>query len=264
MTSGVVYERRGTGEPLVLLHGIGHHWQAWLPVLDRLAEAHDVIALDLPGFGESAMPAGGVPRDMAKAVDEVAEFLADLGIDRPHVAGNSLGGAMALELADAGLVSSATALSPAGFCTRREQRWAIGVLTAHRWGTRVPKPVLRALFRYGTVRAMSFGMICARPGRITAEVALSDALALRNGRAFPAVARAGRGYAFRGAPTIPVTVAWGTRDRVLPYRQAARARAALPDARHVDLPGCGHVPMGDDPDLVASVILATTRAAITR
>ncbi|MDQ7907874.1 alpha/beta fold hydrolase [Phytohabitans sp. ZYX-F-186] len=263
-TPSVVYERRGAGEPLVLLHGIGHHWQAWLPVLDRLAEAHDVIAVDLPGFGASPMPTGGPPRDMARAVEGVATFLGDLGLDRPHVAGNSLGGAMALELACAGRVASATALSPAGFWTRRELRWAIGALTAHRLGTRVPEPVMRAMFRHGAFRSLCFGMICARPGRLTPEVALSDALALRDGRAFRAVARAGRAYAFHGAPTVPVTVAWGTRDRILPYRQATRARAALPGARHVDLPGCGHVPMSDDPDLVASVILATTGPAMSR
>jgi pimeloyl-ACP methyl ester carboxylesterase len=257
----IVYERRGAGEPLVLLHGIGHHWQAWAPVLDRLAEAHDVIAVDLPGFGASPMPAGGPPRDMAKAVEGVATFLGDLGLDRPHVAGNSLGGAMALELANAGLVSSATALSPAGFWNSRERRWAIGTLTAHRWGARLPEPLMRTMFRYGAFRALSFGMICARPGHITAEVALSDALALRDGRAFRTVARAGRAYRYNGAPAVPVTIAWGTRDRILLYRQAARARAALPEARHVDLPGCGHVPMSDNPDLVASVILATTRAA---
>jgi pimeloyl-ACP methyl ester carboxylesterase len=257
----IVYERRGAGPPLVLLHGIGHHWRAWLPVLDRLAEEHEVIAVDLPGFGESPMPADGLPRDMARAVDEVATFLGDLGLDRPHVAGNSLGGAMALELACAGLVASATALAPAGFCTPAEVRWALGTLAAHRWGTRLPQPVMRRMFRYGAFRTLCFGMIYARPGRIAPEVALADALALRNGRAFRAVARAGRTYAFRGAPTVPVTVAWGTRDRILPYRQAARARAALPEARHVELPGCGHVPMSDDPDLVASVILETTSAA---
>lgn len=260
--SDVVYERRGSGPPLVLLHGIGHHWQAWLPVMDRLAEAHDVIAVDLPGFGESPMPAGGAARDMAMAVEGISSFVAKLGLDRPHVAGNSLGGAIALELANAGLVASATALSPAGFWTPAELRWALGTLTAHRWGTYLPEPVMRAMFRRRAFRGLCFGMICARPSRITPEVALSDALALRNGRAFRTVARAGRSYRYHGSPAVPVTVAWGTRDRILPYRQAARARAALPDARHVDLPGCGHVPMSDDPDLVASVILQTTGARV--
>lgn len=254
----LVFERRGAGEPLVLLHGIGHHWRAWEPVLDPLAAAHDVIAVDLPGFGRSPLPPDGLPADMAALVAAVAAFFAELGLGRPHVAGNSLGGAIALELAAAGLVGSATALSPAGFCTPRQLRWALGVLRAHRLASRAPEPVLRMMFRSAPMRTLSFGMIVARPGRLSLGAALADAHALRDARAFDACARAGRRYAFTGAPAVPVTVAWGTRDRILPYRQAALARQRLPGARHLDLPGCGHVPMSDDPDLVADVILATT------
>jgi pimeloyl-ACP methyl ester carboxylesterase len=259
--SGLAFERRGTGPPLVLLHGIGHHWRAWEPVLDRLAAHHEVIAVDLPGFGRSPVPAAGLPADMAGVVEGVAGFFDTLGVDRPHVAGNSLGGAIALELAAADRVASATALSPAGFCTPRQLRWALGVLTAHRLGAHLPAPVLRAAFATRWLRAASFGMLLARPGRITAESALADARALRDARAFAAVARAGRGYAFAGAPRVPVTVAWGTRDRVLRHRQAALARRCLPAARHLDLAGCGHVPMLDDPDAVVAAILATTGAA---
>ncbi|MFE9959867.1 alpha/beta fold hydrolase [Micromonospora sp. NPDC005299] len=256
----VVFERRGAGVPLVLLHGIGHHWAAWSPVLDRLAEAHDVIAVDLPGFGRSPVPAAGLPADMPGLVTGIVELFAALGLDRPHVAGNSLGGAIALELAAAGAVSSATALSPAGFCTPRELRWALTVLTLHRNAARLPEPVLRSLFANPALRTLALGMILARPNRMALADALADARALREARAFRAVARAGRGYAFAGAPTVPVTVAWGTRDRILPYRQAALARTRLPAARHLELTGCGHVPMHDDPELVASVILHTTGA----
>lgn len=254
----VVYERRGAGEPLVLLHGIGHHWRAWLPVLDRLAAVHDVIAMDLPGFGESPLPTAGMPADMPAVVTSVAEIFTALGLKRPHVAGNSLGGAIALELAAAGWVASATALSPAGFCTPRELRWAITVLSTHRLAARLPGPVIRSMLAVPMMRSLSFGLLLARPNRLTAEVALADARALAGAPAFRAVARAGRGYAFTGAPTVPVTVAWGTRDRILPYRQAALAKQRLPEARHVALTGCGHVPMHDDPDQVAAAILATT------
>ncbi|MEU1687552.1 alpha/beta fold hydrolase [Micromonospora sp. NPDC005707] len=256
----VVFERRGAGTPLVLLHGIGHHWAAWSPVLDRLAEAHDVIAVDLPGFGRSPVPAAGLPADMPGLVAGIVKLFAALGLDRPHVAGNSLGGAIALELAAAGAVSSATALSPAGFCTPRELRWALTVLTLHRNAARLPEPVLRSLFANPALRTLALGMILARPNRMALAEALADARALREARAFRAVARAGRGYTFAGAPTVPVTVAWGTRDRILPYRQAALARTRLPAARHLDLAGCGHVPMHDDPELVTSVILHTTGA----
>ncbi|SDZ28192.1 Pimeloyl-ACP methyl ester carboxylesterase [Micromonospora pattaloongensis] len=255
------YERRGAGEPLVLLHGIGHHWQAWQPVLDRLAETHDVIAIDLPGFGRSPLPAAGLPQDMPQLVTAISEILDQLGLERPHVAGNSLGGAIALELAAAGRVASATALSPAGFCTPRQLRRALWLLGMLRYAAHLPRPVLRATYRSSLLRAMSFGLLLSRPRRITAEAALADTLALRNARAFRAVARSGRRYGFRGAPRVPVTIAWGTRDRILPYEGADLARELLPTATHIDLVGCGHVPMHDDPELVAAVILSTTTAA---
>src|SRR3712207_6101060 len=125
----IAFERRGNGSPLVLLHGIGHRWQAWEPVLDALAEQHDVIAVDLPGFGRSPLLPEGRGYDMAGAVQACADIFEDMGLDRPHVAGNSLGGVISLELASRGLVSSATALAPAGFWTPRDRAWALRVLS---------------------------------------------------------------------------------------------------------------------------------------
>jgi len=253
--------RRGTGPPLVLLHGIGHRWQAWEPVLDRLASVHDVIALDLPGFGKSPMPADGMPLDMAATLVRFPGLLAELGLECPHVAGNSLGGAIALELAAAGLAASATALSPAGFFTAAERRRALAILALLRANSFLPAPVVRAVLRSEAMRAVCFGQLVAHPRRLSAERAVGDALAMRRGKAYRPVARAGRRYQFTGTPEVPVTIAWGARDRILLPREAERARARLPQARHVALPGCGHVPMSDDPELVASVILATTGAA---
>jgi pimeloyl-ACP methyl ester carboxylesterase len=55
------HHRAGVGEPLVLIHGIGHRWQGWLPVIERITPYRDVIALDLPGFAGSSMPPPGTP-----------------------------------------------------------------------------------------------------------------------------------------------------------------------------------------------------------
>ncbi|HZC27912.1 MAG TPA: alpha/beta fold hydrolase [Actinopolymorphaceae bacterium] len=253
----LTYERRGSGPPLVLLHGLGHRWQGWSPVLPLLAAEHEVIAVDLPGFGASPPTAGTRWRE--DLVPAVAGFLAELDLDRPHVAGNSLGGVIALELAIAGSVSSATALAPAGFWLPRERRWARGLMGVLRAATFLPAPLLRSMAGSARMRNLSYGALVGRPANLAPAAILQDAMALRASPAYTAVARNGRGYAVRGVPRCPVTIAWGTRDRILPYRQALRAREQLPGARHVDLPGCGHVPMSDDPELVASVILQTTK-----
>lgn len=250
-------ERRGAGEPLVLLHGIGHRWQAWEPVLDKLAQFHRVIAIDLPGFGLSPVPDAGMPASMAEIVTLITRYFEAEGLERPHVAGNSLGGAIALELACAGLVSSATALSPGGFWTAAERRRALLILSTLRANCYLPAAVVRTGLRWSVIKALSFRPLVANPGNLALERAYQDALALRRGRGFRPVARAARSYTFEGSPAVPVTVAWGTRDRIFLPHQLDRARAKLPRARHELLSGCGHVPMSDDPDQVAALILQT-------
>jgi len=185
-------------------------------------------------------------------------------LDRPHVAGNSLGGAIGLELAATGAVRSATVFSPAGFFTPAERRRALRILSTLRANTFAPKPMIRMTLRSPSLRSVSFGALVAQPGRLDIERALGDALALRQGRGFRTVARSARDYAFDGRrldSTVPVTVGWGERDRIFGVHQAERVRSALPNARVVTMPGCGHVPMSDDPDLVARLILETTGAA---
>ncbi|MDD9347443.1 alpha/beta fold hydrolase [Mumia sp.] len=255
----VVYSRQGSGEPLVLLHGIGHRKEAWNPVLSRLAAHHDVVALDLPGFGASR----ALPRSRRDGMDQLTEALADffaaVGIDRPHVVGNSLGGALALELAARGSVRTATALSPAGFWTEPGRAWAFAVLLGLKGTSRLPEPFVRRISTRRWTRAAAMSSLFAHPGRITADDFLGDTFALRDADAFVRVLRSGARYHYRGRPSVPTTVAWGAKDRILLPSQAQEARRRLPTATHVALPGCGHVPMIDDPDLVAAVILERTR-----
>ncbi|WP_326815777.1 alpha/beta fold hydrolase [Streptomyces sp. NBC_01318] len=104
-----------TGQPLVLLHGLGNHRRGREPVLDALAAEQDVIAIDLPGFGRSPVPTGGVPGSMAEPVDLLAGWMTEQGLQRPHLAGSTVGGTIALELAATGRAASATAFSPAVF-----------------------------------------------------------------------------------------------------------------------------------------------------
>jgi pimeloyl-ACP methyl ester carboxylesterase len=252
----IVFERRGAGPPLVLLHGIGHRWQAWEPVLDLLAKERDVIAVDLPGFGASPPLPPGTPYVIDTVLEVMTEAFERFGLDKPHIAGNSLGGLFALEAADRGLVSSATALSPAGFTSAAELRYAAAVLRASRLAARVPDTMLEVLARSPQRRKAMFGMIYGHPERLSADALVADAKALRDAVGFEPTLRAGAETRFRGACAgVPITIGWGSRDRLLLKSQAIRAQQHLPKARFVWLPGCGHIPMGDDPELVAQVLL---------
>jgi pimeloyl-ACP methyl ester carboxylesterase len=102
------YIRVGSGEPLLLIHPLGADIVVWEPVLERLATQRDVIAVDMPGFGASpALANGSEPTPTALAA-AIGRFLDSLGLERVHVAGNSLGGWVAFELAKAGRALSAT------------------------------------------------------------------------------------------------------------------------------------------------------------
>ncbi|MGW1754677.1 alpha/beta fold hydrolase [Streptomyces mirabilis] len=255
------YARVGTGEPLLLLHGIGHHRQAWDPVVHILAAEREVIAVDLPGFGESPALPDGLTHDLRTVVPTLGGLCEALEIERPHVAGNSLGGLLALELGREKLVRSVTAISPAGFWSPVERRYAFGVLLAMRQGARrLPLPVIERLSRSAAGRAALTSTIYARPGRRSPEAVVAETLALARAEGFADTLRAGTTVQFTDdIPGLPVTVAWGTRDRLLVRRQGIRAKHIIPRARLVRLPGCGHVPMNDDPALVARVILDGSR-----
>ncbi len=257
----LAYTRRGSGEPLLLLHGIGHHRQVWDPVLPALAAERDVIAVDLPGCGESPALPDGMAHDLPTMSAVLVALCAALEIERPHVAGNSLGGLLALDLGRARLVRSVTALSPAGFWNDAERRYAFTVLSAmRRVARRIPPPVVERLARPAIGRTLLTSTIYARPGRRSPEAVVAETLALARAQGFSETLRSGRTVQFTDDIVgTPVTVAWGNRDRLLIPRQGVRAKSVIPKARLVRLPGCGHVPMNDDPALVARVVLDGSR-----
>ncbi|NYI76693.1 alpha/beta fold hydrolase [Nocardioides panzhihuensis] len=257
----LAYERTGSGEPLLLIHGIAHRRQAWAGVVERLAGEFDVITVDLPGHGESPAfdLAGRTVR--AAVTDELNALRVALGIERPHVAGNSLGGLLALEMADSGHARSVTALSPAGFWANGvDYLYVRGLFAGIQAVARPLAPVAGTVLQSRVVRTATMGCFFAHPDRIDPAVAAADTanmVASRDGiKTFFSSA-----YRYPGTvqTDVPTTVAWATRDlTLLPY-QAKIAQRRLPHATHRWLAGCGHVPMNDDPDLVAEVIRETAR-----
>lgn len=259
---GLAFQRRGVGPPLVVVHGIGHRRQAWGAVLDWLATQRDVILPDLPGHGESP-PLVTSGRSVAQALlDEIFGLLDELGLDRPNVAGNSLGGLIALEMAARGRAASVTALAPAGFWTSTGQlRYAIAVNKVMRKAGRLIEPLGPALSRSTAGRALLYSLLVTRPSRMTAEQASGDIAGfLAATDAMDEILGAAAPFTGSIPDGVPVTIAWGTRDRLLFPRQALLAKARLPQANVIMLPRCGHLPMTDDPRLVAEVLLRGSKA----
>jgi pimeloyl-ACP methyl ester carboxylesterase len=257
----LAHDRSGSGPPLVLIHGIGSRRQVWDPVAPTLTAEREVITIDLPGFGASPMPPPGTPAGVASLTELVSAFLDGAGLARPHLAGNSLGGWLALELARRGRVASATALSPAGFWTPAEARFARTSLFLTVRAARLTAPVADRLMRPAPTRRAIFYQLAHRGDRIPPRDAAETVRALAGAPWFDdsLAAIITDRYVGTGPLPVPATIAWGERDRLLLRRQAARAAAAVPGARSLLLRGCGHVPTYDDPAQVARVILDGSR-----
>jgi pimeloyl-ACP methyl ester carboxylesterase len=254
-------ERRGSGRPIVFVHGIGSRWQVFEPILDRIAERHEVVAVDLPGFGASSSVDGVEPGPRGYAT-WLAEWLAAEGIDRPHLVGNSMGGGIALELGRQGVASGVTAFSPVGFWGEAGIRWTQGLITAMRAAARTAGPVLDRAVGHSVGRVALLSPMFGHPTRVEPAAARADLAGLAAAPAYRAARDDFSNYRLSAADdpgrlaSIPVTIAWGTRDVVLLHRtQSARARTVLPFARHVDLVGCGHLPFNDDPHACARIVL---------
>jgi pimeloyl-ACP methyl ester carboxylesterase len=256
----LVHDRGGSGEPLVLVHGLGSCWRVWDPVVSLLREHHDVIALDLPGFGESPT-VEGQPTVYA-ITDALDEALLAVGLDEAHLVGNSMGGWIAAELAGRGRARTVVAIAPAGLATQREMAYARLTLGPSQKLARLIAPYADRIAASGGGRAMLMGQMTSRPWRAEAESVAYQVRAYGNSESFVETLEwvAGSGAQPRDLEKIscPFRMLWGTRDFVLPYRQAKRWERIVPGAELVTLPGLGHVPMVDDPQLTAERILEVT------
>jgi pimeloyl-ACP methyl ester carboxylesterase len=249
-------ERIGRGEPLLLLHGTGGSRSHWKPLVDLLAPHRELLLVDLPGHGESDPVAADTAHTPIGYAQVMARLLDRLGIDSVHAAGNSAGAWTALELAKLGRARSVVALAPAGLWPRRDPwRCTMQLSSQHRLG-RVFAPMVPALMRSEVGRTILLRGTVARPRQVPPDVAIEMATTFARTPGFKAHLAATRRERFRDGHGIdvPVTVAWGEKERLIPAK--ARLRDELPpQTNFVTLAGCGHSPMWDDPALVARTIL---------
>lgn len=268
MTDRTPFHRGGDGEPLVLLHGITMSWHFWRPVLGELQRHHEVFAPTLLGHAGGESWQAGDTVSVPRIADAVCAQLDEQGIDTAHVAGHSLGGWVTLELVRRGRARTAVALSPAGTWRRPiDLRRVVLLFQSLMYLTRrpwMPPPAEAAaqLARHPAMQRAAMHQTMEHGDRVPVEE-LTGFFADVEGCAmiddFLGGARADDALPPFDALSCPVRVGWSAHDRILPWsRFGAPLRDKLPGAEFVSLPGCGHVPVWDDPELVLRTILQVT------
>ena len=243
----IAVDRAGRGPALVLLHPLGADRRVWAPVIEVLDGERETIAVDLPGFGESPPLEGDA--SPAALADAVHAGLLALGVRDYDVAGNSLGGWVALELALSGRARSVVAIGAAGLWPEplAPKRGLARTLS------RVVLPFVGPLMRSAAARRFLLAMFVAHPERVPPRAAADLIRAYARAPGFQEVNDAMRASTFSGLDRIevPVTLAWPEHDRMVarPSRVPERVRLVI-------LRGCGHLPFWDDPRQVAALLTA--------
>jgi len=251
------YVRSGSGPAVVLVHGFGSSLYTWKDVIPALAASHDVVALDLPGFGQSDQPADLSFADLPRAV---LGLMDRLGIERASLVGNSMGGAaVALVAAERPeRVDALVLIDAAGFNLGASERPRMVSFAMSGAGS-----LLARLPGKRVVVEASLRQVFHDASRITPERLSEYLAAASRPGTFPAIRSLGASSGDRQAvvaqslPRIQARalVLWGDDDRWIPIAHADRFVAAIPGARKVVIPACGHVPQEEKPEEVARLLL---------
>jgi pimeloyl-ACP methyl ester carboxylesterase len=256
--------------PIVLLHPFLLSGSVWQDVVPLLSSYHQVFAPTLLGHrgGPPAQRVQRRPVTIWDVIDAVEEYLDEHGLQRPHLAGNSLGGFVALELARRDRAQTVCALSPAGFWSTADGSLARAANKVHRIATvsRLAVPAGALAFRSATVRRLSLRFLdtACHGDRLTAARLVemckdAGACTVTN----EVLSTEDEQVAPLDPVPCPITLAWSAKDSLLPvatYGKVAQER--LPQAAFEILADVNHVPMLDDPDLIARTILTVTGAGV--
>jgi pimeloyl-ACP methyl ester carboxylesterase len=245
-----------------LLHGVGESTVGWQPVHQALSDNYDVIAFDLPGFGHSpALPPGVTPTAAALA-DAVEQELDRLGVAQFHVAGYSLGARVAIELATRGRTLSVIAIAPDGLGTSLERLHQAATLLTGRTLAMLLAPIARPLTATGAGRSLFFAMERSRPWQLSADDAGQLLLDFAQAPGYLETVQATMVDVPTGLEriTCPVLLMQGTADPLVSL-QSPRFLAFIRHAQLQWLPSLSHVPISDDPQLVATIMLRFLKTA---
>ena len=238
---------QGSGRPIVFVHGLGGQWQNWLENMPRFAESRRVIALDLPGFGLSAMPAKKISIEGYGRV--LADLCDQLDLNPAVVVGNSMGGFVSAELAirRPDSVERLMLVSAAGVSQMDVAKQPI--LAAAKGAALVitdNAAQQRWLAGRPALRHAALAIVARHPSRIRPDMAYEGLIKGTAKPGFETALRACLDYDFRDRlPQIgcPVLVVWGEKDAIIPVRDADKFVELIDGARKVVLEDTGHVPM---------------------
>ncbi len=259
------FHRGGSGPPLVLIHGFTDTWRSWDLVIPRLEKSFDVLALTLPGH------AGGPPLGNDITVESMPEGVEATmnreGIESAHLAGNSLGGFIALQLAARGRARSVTGLAPAGgWSAAFQDEHALDYFVTQQELVRRAAPFADRIASTPEGRRQATRFIVEDDRLITPDLVAHQIVGAAScAAALPMVEVARReGFSLDAARiACPVRFVWGTRDRLLRWPETAvRFRGEwLPNADYIELEGVGHCPQLEVPVEVSELIAGTARMA---
>lgn len=248
---------------MLLLHGVTNSSAIWDEVVPLLRDDFDLIVPTARGHR------GGLPVDgkatVVQLVDDVEALLDQRTLHQVHIAGNSLGGWVALELARRGRALSVCALSPAGFWTAgdSDESHATNTIRKARTLARLARPITHIAMRSRRLRTHFLRDVATNGERLKPAAAQTIVDDLIECSAAPDLL--GTREQLRGFETLPcpITVAWSAEDRIFPPDvNGTTARALIPGATYIELPAVGHIPMIDDPALVAEVIRNAATASL--
>ncbi len=253
--------REGTGQPLLLVHGLGSTARSWDLIRPALAAQREVIAVDLPGFGKTPPLAG--PVTVATLTDAVEGFIRREGLGHAGLAGSSMGARMVLELARRGHPGAVVALDPGGFWDDVQVKVFGATVKASVALVRSIQPALPALTRSAAGRTALLAQFSAHPWRLPADLVLTELRGFKSSASiYEALADLVHGPRQEGAPAGSlqgtVVIGWGRQDLVTLPTEARRAAALFPDATLHWFEHCGHFPHWDQPDEASELILAAT------
>jgi pimeloyl-ACP methyl ester carboxylesterase len=261
MTTRLFWDRAGSGESLLLLHGIGSTHDDFAALRPQLDTNYRVLAPDLPGHGRS--PALPLHPTVAAIADAIVADLDELGVGTVHVLGNSIGARVALELAVRGRARSVVAISPSGMNTPTERAYQGVLMAANRLALRRLRPLIPLAARTVVGRSILLAGLRSTPW-LAGEV---EACALRDGFA---EAEDFWEMLWWGIVTdlpagldriaCPVVLAQGTADAVA-VGQTPRYLTGIPTAWFVPLFGAGHAPQSDAPEPILQLVAQATAAA---